>query len=94
MVPRDDLAAAVDSADVLIWCTDDDAERSALLADPVVADLRATAMGRTIFTPVNWPLRSPTRRRCPIRWWPNSCHPSWQGPWADGRAWIDTVIAQ
>lgn len=51
MVPRDDLAAAVDSADVLIWCTDDDAERSALLADPVVADLRATAMGRTIFTP-------------------------------------------
>lgn len=51
MIPRDDLATAVDGADVLIWCTDGDTERSTLLADPVVAELRATATGRNIFTP-------------------------------------------
>ena len=50
-IPRAELSAAVDSADVLIWCTDSDAEQSALLADPAVAELRATAMKRGIFTP-------------------------------------------
>jgi len=53
MIARDELAAAVDSADILIWCTDSDAEQSALLADPAVAELRATAMGRNIFTPAD-----------------------------------------
>ena len=51
MITRDDLAAAVDSADVLIWCTESDAEQSALLADSTVAGLRATAMKRNVFTP-------------------------------------------
>ena len=50
-IPRAELAAAVDSADVLIWCTDSDAEQAALQADPTVADLRATTMKRNVFTP-------------------------------------------
>lgn len=49
-ITRADLAAAVDSADVLIWCTGSDDERAALQADPTVAGLRATAQ-RTVFTP-------------------------------------------
>jgi len=51
VIARDELAAAVDSADILIWCTDSDAEQTALLADPAVADLRATARKRNVFTP-------------------------------------------
>lgn len=50
-IPRTDLAAAVDGADVLIWCTDTDAEQSALRADPAVAGLRASARGRNLYTP-------------------------------------------
>ncbi len=50
-IPRAELAAVVDSADVLIWCTDSDAEQAALQADPTVADLRATTMKRNVFTP-------------------------------------------
>ena len=50
-ITREELPAAVDSADVLIWCTGGDDEQAALLADPAVAELRATAMGRNIFTP-------------------------------------------
>ncbi len=50
-IPRAELAAAVDGADVLIWCTDSDAEQAALLADPTVAELRATTMKRNVFTP-------------------------------------------
>ena len=45
-IPHDKLAEAVDSADVLIWCTESDAEQAALLADPAVAALSA----RNIFT--------------------------------------------
>jgi len=51
MIARDELAAAVEDADILIWCTDSDAEQSALLADPAVAELRATARRRNVFTP-------------------------------------------
>lgn len=51
VIRREDLAAAVDSADVLIWCADGADDRSALLADPAVAALRATARGRNVFTP-------------------------------------------
>ncbi len=50
MISRQDLSRAVDSADVLIWCTDRDAEQAALLADPAVAELRATARKRHVFT--------------------------------------------
>ena len=37
-------------ADVVIWCTDSDAQRTALLADPKVAELRSTRNGRNVFT--------------------------------------------
>lgn len=37
-------------ADVVIWCTDSEAQRNAILADPQVAGLRSTRSGRNIFT--------------------------------------------
>ncbi|HET6735844.1 ABC transporter substrate-binding protein [Mycobacterium sp.] len=43
-------ADGVDAADVLIWCTESDEEQAALLADPTVAQLKATTQGRNIFT--------------------------------------------
>jgi iron complex transport system substrate-binding protein len=45
-IPRDKLADALKSADVLIWSTESDADQAALLADPAVAALTA----RNIFT--------------------------------------------
>lgn len=50
MISRKDLARAVGTADVLIWCTDSDAEQAALLADPTVAGASATARKRNVFT--------------------------------------------
>ena len=50
VIAGDDLASATASADVLIWCTDSDAERDALLADPALDGLDATAQGRNVFT--------------------------------------------
>ncbi len=50
MIPRAQLASTLDAADVLIWSTESDADQSALLADPAVADLRATKQNRNIFT--------------------------------------------
>ena len=49
-IPRDKLADALDTADVLIWSTESDAEQAALLADPAVAELRATKQNRNVFT--------------------------------------------
>lgn len=37
-------------ADVVIWCTDSEDQRTAVLADPKVAGLRATRNGRNVFT--------------------------------------------
>ncbi|MGV0740564.1 ABC transporter substrate-binding protein [Mycobacterium syngnathidarum] len=51
LIPRADIAAALDAADVLIWTTESDQERDALLADPAIAELRATTRKRHIFTP-------------------------------------------
>jgi iron complex transport system substrate-binding protein len=45
-IPRDKLADALGSADVLIWSTESDADQAALLADPAVAALTT----RNIFT--------------------------------------------
>lgn len=45
-IPLDKLADVLDSADVLIWSTETDAEQAALLADPAVAALAT----RNIFT--------------------------------------------
>jgi iron complex transport system substrate-binding protein len=50
LVPRDKMAAVLDSADVLIWKTEGDEEQAALLADPIVAKLRATIGKRNVFT--------------------------------------------
>ncbi|AKK30165.1 iron ABC transporter substrate-binding protein [Mycobacterium sp. EPa45] len=49
-IPRDKLADALDSADVLIWSTESDSDQAALLADPAVAALRATKQNRNVFT--------------------------------------------
>jgi len=50
LVPRDQMASVLDNADVLIWKTESDDERAALLADPIVAKLRATIGKRNVFT--------------------------------------------
>lgn len=46
LIPRDRLAAVLDSADVLIWTTESDEEQGALLADPTIAALEK----RNVFT--------------------------------------------
>jgi iron complex transport system substrate-binding protein len=50
LAPRDKIASVLDDADVLIWKTESDDEQAALLADPVVAKLRATVQKRNVFT--------------------------------------------
>jgi iron complex transport system substrate-binding protein len=50
LVKRDKMASVLDNADVLIWTTESDDEQAALLADPVVAKLRATTLNRNVFT--------------------------------------------
>jgi iron complex transport system substrate-binding protein len=50
LIPRDRMAAVLDTADVLIWTTESDDERNALLADPTFAELRATRDNRNVLT--------------------------------------------
>jgi iron complex transport system substrate-binding protein len=50
LIARDRMAEVLDSADVLIWTTESDAEQAALLADPTIAGLRATTANRHVFT--------------------------------------------
>jgi iron complex transport system substrate-binding protein len=50
LIPRDKMASVLDDADVLIWTTESDDEQTALLADPIVAKLRATTLKRNVFT--------------------------------------------
>jgi iron complex transport system substrate-binding protein len=50
LIPRDKMASVLDDADVLIWTTESDDEQAALLADPIVAKLRATTLKRNVFT--------------------------------------------
>jgi iron complex transport system substrate-binding protein len=38
LIPRDAMAQTLDAADVLIWTTESDDERTALLADPAIAE--------------------------------------------------------
>ena len=49
-IPKEDLVDALETADVVIWLTADDANRDMLLADPIVQALRATKEDRNIFT--------------------------------------------
>jgi iron complex transport system substrate-binding protein len=50
LIPRADLASVLDTADVLVWMTESDEAQAALLADPTVAQLRATREQRNVFT--------------------------------------------
>ena len=50
LVPRDKMVSVLDGADVLIWTTESDDEQAALVADPIVAKLRATTANRNVFT--------------------------------------------
>lgn len=50
LIPRDDIASVLDAADVLIWTTESDQERDALLADPAIAGLKASTRNRHVFT--------------------------------------------
>ena len=50
VIPRDQIKAVLDSADVLIWTTESPDEQKALLADPEVAAAQATTQNRHIFT--------------------------------------------
>ena len=50
VIPRDQIKAVLDSADVVIWTTESPDSQKALLADPDVAASEATAQNRHIFT--------------------------------------------
>lgn len=50
LIPRSEAVSVLDTADVLIWATESDEEQAALAADPTIAQLRATAERRNIFT--------------------------------------------
>jgi iron complex transport system substrate-binding protein len=50
VIPRDQIRAVLDSADVVIWTTESPDDQKTLLADPDVAASQATAQNRHIFT--------------------------------------------
>ena len=50
VIPRDQIKAVLDSADVVIWTTENPDDQKALLGDPEVAGSQATAQNRHIFT--------------------------------------------
>jgi iron complex transport system substrate-binding protein len=50
VIPRDQIKAVLDSADVIIWTTESPDDQKALLADPEVAASLATVQNRHIFT--------------------------------------------
>ena len=50
VIPRDQIKAVLDSADVVIWTTESPDDQKALLAAPEVAASQATARYRHIFT--------------------------------------------
>lgn len=50
VIPRDQIKAVLDSADVVIWTTESPDDQKTLLADPEVAASLATAQNRHVFT--------------------------------------------
>jgi iron complex transport system substrate-binding protein len=50
VIPRDQIKAVLDSADVVIWTTENPDDQKTLLADPEIAGSQATAQNRHIFT--------------------------------------------
>ncbi|MBV9639012.1 MAG: ABC transporter substrate-binding protein [Mycobacteriaceae bacterium] len=49
-IPRDQVPNVLNSADVLIWTTESDADQAALVKDPTIKQLDATAQNRNVFT--------------------------------------------
>ncbi|MBV9091863.1 MAG: ABC transporter substrate-binding protein [Mycobacteriaceae bacterium] len=49
-IPRDQVPNVLNSADVLIWTTESDADQAALVNDPTIKQLDATAQNRNVFT--------------------------------------------
>jgi iron complex transport system substrate-binding protein len=49
-IARDQIAPVLNTADVLIWTTQSDADEAALRADPAFQQLNATAQNRNVFT--------------------------------------------
>jgi iron complex transport system substrate-binding protein len=49
-IPRNQIGPTLDAADVLIWSTESDADRAALLGDPDIAALRAIKQNHNVFT--------------------------------------------
>ena len=50
LIPRDQIKAVLDSADVVIWTTESPDDQKALLADPEIAASGATAQNHHVFT--------------------------------------------
>lgn len=50
VIPRDQIRAVLDSADVVIWTTESPDDQKAVLADPDVAASQATTQNRHLFT--------------------------------------------
>lgn len=50
LVPPEQIVPVLNDADVLIWTTESDADQAALLADPAIQQLNATAQNRNVFT--------------------------------------------
>ena len=50
VITRDRMESVLDTADVLIWTTENDDQQAVLLADPTIAALTATTAERNVFT--------------------------------------------
>ena len=49
-IPRDQIVPVLNTADVLIWTTQSEADEAGLRADPTLQQLTATAQNRNVFT--------------------------------------------
>jgi iron complex transport system substrate-binding protein len=49
-IPLEEIASVLDQADALIWTTESDQDREALLAVPAIAALRNVTQNRSVFT--------------------------------------------
>jgi iron complex transport system substrate-binding protein len=49
-IPRDQVPNVLNNADALIWTTESDADKAAVLNDPTVKQLDATSQNRNVFT--------------------------------------------
>jgi iron complex transport system substrate-binding protein len=49
VIPLNQIRPVLDAADILVWSTESDEEKAALLADPNIAALRATRQNKNVF---------------------------------------------